>query len=78
MSKLFACNYRFYSNILMMIVMVIDCGSFIQSYQDANYKNIVYNKPNSFNCDQSVYDKFFQCEKQQQANWKMHRDDYVS
>ncbi|XP_027196797.2 uncharacterized protein LOC113791246 [Dermatophagoides pteronyssinus] len=78
MSKLFACNYRFYSNILMMIVMVIDCGSFIQSYQDPNYKNIVYNKPNSFNCDKSVYDKFYLCEKIQQASWKMHRDDYMN
>ena len=38
----------------------------------------IYGLPNSLKCQQSIYDRFDQCEKTSESDWKITIDEYVS
>ena len=38
----------------------------------------IYGLPNSLKCQQSIYERFDQCEKTSESDWKITIDEYVS
>ena len=88
MNKLFICNDQFYSNILIiMIIMTSNNVLYIQSYNNNlnefkiinrfAYKS-VYGLPESLNCSKWIIDQFLKCEILSQNKWHIDLDDYVS
>ncbi|XP_027196805.2 uncharacterized protein LOC113791253 [Dermatophagoides pteronyssinus] len=79
-----------FSSIIFTIIMIIDYCSFIQSYNNNNIdKNLTNHdkngfhpsqsmKTNSFNCSQSIYKEFSQCQTLSQKKWNILRNDYLT